>query len=137
MQSLKMRSQHRRGGIIGGLLKLLGLAAVLLVALIVLAARSARQPDPMPPATPARIVPPTPTPAPPAPNPAIPVATAKPSPAPSEDIRFGLTEQKRAEIHNCLWQGGEWATAEAERVFPMDKLGEVSDNGNDRPARST
>lgn len=40
--------------------------------------------------------------------------------APPQDVRFGLTEDRRAEICRCRWQGGMWATAEVERLYPMD-----------------
>jgi hypothetical protein len=46
MQRLRLRSQYRKGGIIGGLLKLIGLAVVLFVGLIILASRSSEPPEP-------------------------------------------------------------------------------------------
>jgi hypothetical protein len=104
MQSLRMRPQHRKGGIIAGLLQLIGLVVVGVICLGVVGSmlreRPSRAPEPIPAAV----------------GPVAPTASA-----PVLSIRFGLTEEKRAEIHNCRWQGGMWATAEVERLIPMDQ----------------
>jgi hypothetical protein len=47
----------------------------------------------------------------------------------AEDVRFGLAEEKRFEINNCRWQGGMWATDEAERLFPSSGLGAMAERG--------
>ena len=106
MRSLRMRSRIARGTIIGGLLKLIGLVVVGLIGLAVLAAMLEKRPTPAPQPMPVAVAP-----GPVAqPGPVTPIA-----PAPVPNIKFGLTEEKRAEISCCLWQGGIWAGDEIER----------------------
>lgn len=120
MQSVRMRSRHSRGGIIGGLLKLIGLGVVGLIGLGVLGSTLGRRPTPAPEPMPAAVAPgPVAQPVPRTVAQPVPKAVAQPAPA--QDVRFGLSEEKRAEINNCRWQGGMWATAEVERLIPMDQ----------------